>query len=258
MAFRVFPSGQVPTAEVLQKYLMNQVVISCVSTARPPTPVDGMPIFETDTGTFRIWAGGLWARLAKVGTWDDDGDLHVTGSIDATGGITATGALAGATVAATGDVSARGLAVARIVKGKVYVGTAVDTSSASTSFANITGANVQSVPVIAGHAYRASYQVGLAGDTLNDRVRYSLWNGTVGGTQLGAQMPIFRITGAVTTFVTVTFSFMWAAPATTTIANVNLAMIRFGGGGSLFTRVEDTSYVGVIEDLGLASTITNL
>jgi hypothetical protein len=218
-----------------------------------------MTIFETDTGSFRVWRGGAWALLAKAGSWDDDGDLHITGSIDATGGITAGGTVTGATLTATGDVSARGLAVTRTVKGKVYVGTLVDTLSASTTPVNITGANIQNVPVISGHAYRATYQVGIAGSVLNNRIRYGLWNGTVGGTQLGTQEPIFRNTDASGLFQNVTMQFMWAATSTTTIANVNLSMYRFGSAlGNTYTRIEDASYVGVIEDLGLAATITNL
>jgi hypothetical protein len=218
-----------------------------------------MPIFETDTGTFRVWYGGVWTQLGKVGTWDDDGDLHVTGSIDATGGITAGGTVTGGTVTATGDVNARGLAVSRVVKGKVYVGTAVDTLSASTSPTNITGANIQNVPVIAGHGYRAVFQVGMAGSTLNNRIRYALWNGTVGGTQLGTQEPIFRNTDASGLYQNITVQFLWEAPSTATIANVNLSMYRFGSvTGNVWTRVEDISFIGVIEDLGLATTITNL
>ncbi len=266
MAYRVFPSGQVPTAEVLQKYLMNQVVITCTAAARPPTPVDGMTIFETDTGVFRVWSGGIWARLAHAGAWSDSGGLVVPGGLNVSGGgatvtgnVSATGNVSGVDVSGSGDVSARGSLVSRVVKGKV-VGSSTDTSSASTTPVNIASGNVQNVPVIAGHAYRATYQIGVGGTLTNDRARFNLWNGTVGGTQLGSQEPLYRVTlgAAGGSFEAIMVTFVWSAPSTTTIANVNLAIHRFSGTGTVYARVESVSFAAVIEDLGLASTISGL
>lgn len=255
MAYRVFPSGQVPTAEVLQKYLMDQVVITCASTARPPTPIPGMTIFEVDTGTFRVWYGGVWARLAKTGDWTD------SGALTAPGGITTTTVTASGTVSTTGDMSARGLMISRMVKGKIHTGSLSDSSnSATTTYSTVSFANVQNVPVIAGHAYRASFQVGYAGTVSDDRIRYGLWDGAVGGTQLGNQEPLYRVIlgAAGGSFVACNPTFVWAAPTTTTIGNVTLGHQRFSGTGTVYTRIETTSFIAIIEDLGLASTITNL
>jgi hypothetical protein len=259
VAYRVFPSGQVPTAEVLQKYLMNQVVIGCTSTSRPPTPIDGMTVFETDTGAFRVWRGGVWAMIAKVGQWDDDGDLHVSGSIDAVGGITAGGVLAGASVAATADVTARGLMVSRLVKGKVGSGITSTNISASTD-TNLAGANIQNVPVISGHAYRTmitlDYNRG-GGTGGLDRLEFKLWNGTVGGTQLGGTVRVVMTGPLAASNRNVNLLFMWAASSTTTIANLNLSA-TVTDTSTTWTAEVNSAYVGLVEDLGLASTITNL
>lgn len=267
MAYRVFPSGQVPTAEVLQKYLMNQVVITCVSTARPPTPVDGMTIFETDTGTFRVWYGGLWARLAHAGDWTDSGGLVVPGGLTVTGGatvtgaVTATGNVSGADVSASGDVSARGLRVSRLVKGKVGTGTSVTTLFSTTTDTNIAGANVQNVPVIAGHAYRLTlaldyFRNGTSGAI--SRLDIKAWDGSVGGTQLGGTSRV-GMSGPASTarrqFVTV---IVWAATATTTISNLNISGQSTDAAGTVWTAEVNLAYVALVEDMGLDSTISNL
>lgn len=266
MAYRVFPSGQVPTAEVLQKYLMNQVVITCVSTARPPTPVDGMTILETDTGTFRVWYGGLWARLAHVGDWTDSGGLVVPGGLTVTGGATVTGAVSatgnvsGVDVSASGDVSARGLRVSRLVKGKVGTGTATTTLLSLTADTNIAGANIQNVPVIAGHAYRLTIALDYFRVTTGSisRLDIKAWDGSVGGTQLGGTARV-GMSGPASTarrqFVTV---IVWAATATTTIANLNISGQSADAAGSNWTVEVNLAYVALVEDMGLDSTISNL
>lgn len=48
MAFQTFIPG-VLTASEMNTFLMQQVVITCTSTTRPASPVEGMTIYETDT-----------------------------------------------------------------------------------------------------------------------------------------------------------------------------------------------------------------
>lgn len=258
MAYRVFPSGQVPTAEILQKYLMNQVVITCASTARPPTPVDGMTIFEVDTGTFRVWFGGVWARLAKTGDWTDGGALTASGGITTTS-VTASGTVTGATVSATGVVNAGGLMVSRLVKGKVGSGT-TSTNLSNSGDTNIGGANVQNVPVVSGRAYRTTVSIDYnrsAGTGALDRIEFKLWNGTVGTTQLGGTARV-AMTGPLSAQNrNVILVFVWAATSTTTIANLNLSG-TITGANATWTAEVNAAFSSLVEELGVASTITNL
>lgn len=259
MAYRVFPSGQVPTAEVLQKYLMDQVVITCASTARPPNPIPGMTIFEVDTGTFRVWYGGVWARLASAGDWTDGGALTVPGGLTVTGGVTASGTVTGATVAATGSLNLGGLLVSRLVKGKVGSGT-TSTNLSNSGDTNIGAANVQNVPVVSGRAYRTTVSIDYnrsAGTGALDRIEFKLWNGTVGGTQLGGTARV-AMTGPLSAQNrNVVLVFIWAATATTTIANLNLSG-TITGTNATWTAEVNAAFSSLVEEIGLTSTITNL
>ncbi len=62
LGFKTFVSGVLSSADV-QGYLMQQVVITCTSGARPASPVVGMTIFETDTLIHRTWSGTGWDNL---------------------------------------------------------------------------------------------------------------------------------------------------------------------------------------------------
>lgn len=259
MTYRVFPSGQVPTAEVLQKYLMDQVVITCVSTARPQNPPPGMTVFETDTGTFRVYQGGVWARFAHVGDWNDSGSLTVPGNLTV-GGLTTASAGAAVTgdLAVSGLVNMGGLPVSRLVKGKV-AGTLTITGISATTDTNIIGANVQNVPVISGRAYKTTVAIDYASTGTTgalDRFDFKLWNGAVGGSQLGGTVRAQMVNPVSTLNRNVVMTFVWQAPSTTTIANINLSGIT---GTSTAWRVEvNAAFIHLVEEIGLASTITNL
>lgn len=250
MPWRTFPSGQNPTAEVIQKYLMNQVVIVCTSTTRPGVPVEGMVIFEADTRSFLVWIGGAWDRFANSNDWDASGNLAITGNLSASGNGTITGVLT-----VTGDnITVGGFAVNRLVDGKV-VGSSANTG-AITARTAIPGANAQNVSVIAGRAYRASGFVPAFGSNVGDRFSLELWNGTVGTTQLGGTV-IHRITSTGGIYQTWPFGFLWEAPTTETIANLNLSVMRLSGSGDI-TAQTDGNYFMVVEHLGLASHVGGL
>lgn len=250
MPWRVFPSGQNPTAEVIQKYLMNQVVIVCTSTTRPGTPVEGMVIFEADTRSFLVWIGGSWDRFANSNDWDASGNLTVTGNLAVSGNETITGVL---TVSGN-DVTIGGFSVNRLVDGKVVA--ASSNTGDITARTAIPGANAQNVSVIAGRAYRASGFVSAYGSVAGDRFSLELWNGTVGTTQLGGSV-IHRITATGGIYQSWPFTFLWQAPTTESIANLNLSVVRLSGTGTIRAQT-DGNYLMVVEHLGLASHISGL
>ncbi|MEV0237554.1 hypothetical protein [Nonomuraea sp. NPDC050786] len=233
MAYRVFPSGQVPTAQVLQKYLMDQAVITCQSTARPPTPVPGMLIFELDTLTFRVWvdATDTWTRIAKVGDWDENGVPY----------------------AGTSPVS-------RLIKGKVYSGSIQTTNISATTDTSIAGANVQNLSVVSGRAYRMTVSLDYnraSGTGALDRLEFKAWNGAVGGTQLGGTVRHEMTGTADTSNRNVVLGFIWKAAATETIANLNLSA-TVTGTSTQWAAELNAAYWCTVEELGLASLISNL
>ncbi|NJP24469.1 hypothetical protein FLW53_09655 [Microbispora sp. SCL1-1] len=59
MPFKTFGSATL-TASDVQTYLMDQCVIRCTSTSRPPSPSEGWHIYETDTGRRMVYTGGSW------------------------------------------------------------------------------------------------------------------------------------------------------------------------------------------------------
>ncbi|AXH89396.1 hypothetical protein AB0N38_26170 [Micromonospora aurantiaca] len=67
MAFKSFSAGDVLTASDVNTYLMKQVVIVCTSASRPPSPVEGMTIYETDTDVVRVHDGSNWITVLHVG-----------------------------------------------------------------------------------------------------------------------------------------------------------------------------------------------
>lgn len=64
MAFKTFSALDVLTAADVNTYLMKQAVIVCTSGTRPAAPVEGMTIYETDTGCMRVHSGSAWRRFA--------------------------------------------------------------------------------------------------------------------------------------------------------------------------------------------------
>jgi len=68
MPFKTFVAGPLPSAEV-NDYLMKQSVIVCTSGTRPASPVNGMTIYETDTGRYITWNGSAWSRVIGGTNW---------------------------------------------------------------------------------------------------------------------------------------------------------------------------------------------
>jgi hypothetical protein len=122
---------------------------------------------------------------------------------------------------------------------------------------NIATANASNVYLEDGWAYRAivqidQYQTAAAGAG-TQRHDYKLWEGAVGGTQLGGTNRKF-IAGAVTNSRnTVTLEFIWRQVGTS-LGTINLSALR--GVGAIATSVEvNSSYSLVIEKIGDANKI---
>jgi hypothetical protein len=68
MAFKTFAPG-VLTASDMNTFLMNQAVITCTSSTRPSSPVEGMTIYETDTDRYLSYTGTAWRVI--IDTYND-------------------------------------------------------------------------------------------------------------------------------------------------------------------------------------------
>lgn len=68
MPFKTF-TPSVLTAAEMNDYLMKQAVITCTSGTRPASPVNGMTIYETDTGRYITWNGSAWSRVIGGTSW---------------------------------------------------------------------------------------------------------------------------------------------------------------------------------------------
>jgi hypothetical protein len=64
MPFKTFTPG-VLTASDVNTFLMQQAVITCTSTTRPASPVEGMTIYETNNDLYRTWDGTAWQPLVS-------------------------------------------------------------------------------------------------------------------------------------------------------------------------------------------------
>lgn len=62
-------AGERPTAAQWNAWVFQRVLADCTSSTRPGSPVEGMPIFETDTDKALIHDGSGWVELGKLGAW---------------------------------------------------------------------------------------------------------------------------------------------------------------------------------------------
>lgn len=71
MAFKNFPANSILTSSDVNTFLMKQSVITCTSTTRPASPVEGMTIYETDTDIYQTWTGSAWSNMQNFigATW---------------------------------------------------------------------------------------------------------------------------------------------------------------------------------------------
>jgi hypothetical protein len=67
MGFKTFTPSVLTSADV-NDYLMKQAVITCTSSSRPSSPVEGMTIYETDTDCYVTYSGSAWVHDLG-GTW---------------------------------------------------------------------------------------------------------------------------------------------------------------------------------------------
>ncbi|MBG0819131.1 hypothetical protein [Planomonospora sp. ID82291] len=143
----------------------------------------------------------------------------------------------------------------RIADGKVAAATATTAVNVATDV-NITGANAQNVYLEDGYVYRALISIDQRSAVAGNRLDYKLWDGAVGGTQLGGTVRRFvENTGA--NFDNQFFGILWRQVGTGISANINLSAARAVGAGACDVAVNN-AYFLTIEKCGDADKIGSL
>lgn len=260
MGYRIFRQFEQPAQRDLQ-LLMDQSVIVCTSTTRPKAPHEGMVIYETDSHGHRWYNGTTWVALggSTVDGWASGSNLSVPGNLSAGGTLTSTGDASVPNIDVATLATMGGMIVNRVVDGRV--GGSATSTTIGTSDTNISGANIQNTPQVADRAYLAHVQIDFkpAATLGESRLELKLWNGSVGGTQLGGTVRwltgntigsgINRACNA---------KFVWRASSTTTISNINLSAAKSHNTGNTWSAEVNSAYVAVIQEIGLADVITGL
>lgn len=260
MAYKIFRQGESPSQRDLQM-LMDQSVIVATSTSRPFAPHEGMLIYEVDTNKFMWYNGTTWVALGSaIDAWISGNNLAVPGNLSAGGTLVASGAATVDSLASTNDVTMRGSTLVRVVDGRATGGGS--TTTIGTGDTNIGSANIQNTPVIAGRAYLGFVQIDFhpIGATVGEsRIEVKLWNGSVGTSQLGGT---YRwMTGAhigTTINRACTAYFIWNAPSTETISNINISAAKSHNTANGWNAEVNAAYVAAIMEIGQASVITGL
>ncbi len=67
MPFKTFTPSVLTSAD-MNDYLMKQTIIVCTAGTKPASPVNGMTVYETDTGNYVTYNGSAWTVMLG-GTW---------------------------------------------------------------------------------------------------------------------------------------------------------------------------------------------
>lgn len=178
--------------------------------------------------------------------WDPDPEI---GSVQAIhrGGV--------ATLTSNGNYSW----VSLLVDGKV--GTGTTTTAVGTGDTNIIAANNANTPVISDRAYLALVQIDYYRASVGAlaRLDMKLWNGAVGGTQLGGTARIPMAGPLSTARRTAVGMFVWRAASTQTMANLNLSLATTDTTvGQNWTAEVNAGFSFTVHEIGDASNISNL
>jgi len=141
------------------------------------------------------------------------------------------------------------------------VGTGIATTPIGTTDTNIGSANNVNTPVILDRAYMAIVQLDYFRSTTGAlaRLDMKLWNGAVGGTQLGGTVRIGMVGPLSTARRTAVGIFVWRAFTTETIVNLNLSLATTDGTvGQNWTAEVNAGFVFTVMEIGNANNISNL
>lgn len=144
----------------------------------------------------------------------------------------------------------------RVVDGKAPGATTTTTITAADT--NISTANIQNVYVEAGYAYRVIVNIDQQIDSASTRLDYKLWDGAVGGTQLGGTNRRWSDQSTATLFAGVILVFVWRQTVTKTISSMNLSAIKAVGAAATANVAVNQAFTATVEKIGDADMIGGL
>lgn len=124
---------------------------------------------------------------------------------------------------------------------------------------NIGAANIQNVAMEAGYAYRCIVHVDMRNANVGGRLDFKLWDGAVGGTQLGGTNRRWTDnSGAGAANGGTVLVFIWRATATGVSGNLNLSAIKATVTAGAAAVEVNSAYSALVEKIGNASQISGL
>ena len=144
----------------------------------------------------------------------------------------------------------------RVVDGKAPPTT--QTTAIGTSDTNISGANVQNTYLQDGFAYRATFHIDYANANSGGRLDFKLWDGAVGGAQLGGINRRWTVVATSSNYGGTVLIFMWRQAGTGISSNLNLSAAKTIVTGSTANVQVNGGYSVTIEQIGDADMIGGL
>jgi hypothetical protein len=113
----------------------------------------------------------------------------------------------------------------RVIDGKVDDGSQTATTIGTTD-TSVATANAQNVYVEQGWYYIALVSVDFRNNNANGRISWKLWDGALGGTQLGGTQRKYSRVQSTSGFDNEFLIFVWRQATTKTIADLNLSAVK--------------------------------
>lgn len=145
----------------------------------------------------------------------------------------------------------------RVIDGKAPG--SLTTTPIATTDTNIATANMQGVYVEDGYAYRVVVNIDFSNANVGGRMEFKLWDGLVGGTQLGGTQRRWTDNSATSTSYGGTILvFLWRQVGTVVMPNVNLSCLKSGTTAGTANVQVNSAFVCTIEKVGASSKIQGL
>lgn len=145
----------------------------------------------------------------------------------------------------------------RVVDGKIDSGAAPSTVIGTVD-TNVSGANMQNIYVEDGYYYMALIQIDFRNNNVGGRISWKLWDGALGGSQLGGTCRRFSKVATTTNFESEVLLFVWRQAGTGIIANANLSAVKEVVTAGAATAQVNAAFTGTVFKCGDANKIQNL
>lgn len=145
----------------------------------------------------------------------------------------------------------------RVVDGKIDSGAAPATVIGTVD-TNVSGANMQNIYVDDGWYYIALIQIDYRNNNTGGRIDWKLWDGAVGGSQLGGTCRRWSHVATTTNYEGEMLIFVWRQVGTGIIGNANLSAAKTVVTAGAATAQVNAAFTATVFKCGNANVIQNL